>query len=348
MKLPDYLRCPNCCARELTFEAPSRVICGNCWANFPAQSEIRMVSLISPFMEGDLKADIQSWWADLYKQAYLGHEENIDKVKFSDQLEELEDLFRQRRHLAVVEMPVNELAGKRVLEIGSGSGAHSAMFKHHGAIITAVDITPERAAATARKLRLVSGSDSSVFNADAENLPFVDDYFDMVYSNGVLHHSTNTEQCIAEVNRVLKPGGKAVLMLYSRHSAIYWFNIVPRALFTGEMFRWPEAQWIGRLTEGKPKFGETKNPYTRVYSANEVRALLEDFNEIRLRKASFQFDNFCIPRLTQIRHGTLCLLGYEEHPGGRLVYGRAVVPDTPIELFLGNIAGFSWNIVAVK
>ena len=259
-----------------------------------------------------------------------------------------EELMQIRRHLAAVEMPLADLAGKHVLEIGPGGGGHSCLFKKYGAKVVVADITPERAASATRKLSMMSGPSSIGLNADGENLPFQENAFDIVYSNGVLHHSENTDQCIDEVFRVLKPGGKAVIMLYSRHSATFWLNIAPRALVTGEIFRWPEAQWIGRLTEGRPKFGMTKNPFTRVYSKAEIRKAFGRFDIRSLRKSSFQFDNFAVPRLTQIRNAVFRAFGRQPHPGGVLVYGSPYQPESRLELMLGRLVGFSWNIVAQK
>ena len=61
---------------------------------------------------------------------------------------------------------------------------------------------------------------------DAETLPFDDDTFDLVYSNGVLHHTPNTAQAVAEMLRVLKPGGRAIVMVYAENSLQYWRNLV--------------------------------------------------------------------------------------------------------------------------
>ena len=279
---------------------------------------------------------------------YEGHEDGATRQTMETNMDHVEDLFRKRQLMAVQEMPLNELAGKQVLEIGPGGGAHSAVFKKYGASMVSVDITADRVAATARKLALIGNGEGRAYQADGENLPFRDDSFDIVYSNGVLHHSENTDKCIAEVHRVLKPGGRAVIMLYSRHSTTYWLNIVPRAIITGEIFRWPEAEWIGRLTEGKPKHGETRNPYTRVYSERQMRRLFRDFRICSLRKNSFQFDNFAVPRLTQIRNAVLKFLGYKAHDGGIYIYGAPFVPETDTELWLGRYLGFAWNIVVEK
>jgi len=345
--LQTHLRCPACHATSLHY-AEDALLCGACGATYRVDPATNAVSLLRADGNSPIKQDVQAWWADLYRQAYDGHETSLDLNGMSRRLTDLEAMFREREHLAVVEMPLDDLSGLQVLEIGSGSGAHSALFKSRGASVTSVDITLDRALATARKLALVGAGQGRAYQADGENLPFRDAIFDIVYSNGVLHHSEDTQRCIDEVYRVLKPNGRAVMMLYSRHSATYWLNVVPRALVSGEMFRWPEAQWIGRLTEGTPKFGEVKNPVTRVYSAKELRQALYKFKIESMRKASFQFDNICIPRMTQMRDAILRRSGYTPHPGGLLVYGRPTFLETPIELALGSFAGFAWNFVARK
>jgi SAM-dependent methyltransferase len=327
--------------------AGGALACQACDARFPVDAERGVARLLAESSETAGKVDIQAWWGDLYKQLYAQHE-TLDRAALAGMLVELEDMFHARGHLAAVEMPLAALAGKNVLEIGPGGGGHSALFQSKGARVTAVDITPERAMGTAIKLALVGDGSGHAYQADAENLPFRDDSFDIVYSNGVLHHSENTGRAIAEVLRVLKPGGRAVLMLYARGSASFWCNIVPRGLFSGEMFRWPEAEWIGRVTEGTPKFGETRNPYTRVYSARELRRLLAGFEIESLRQSSFQFDNFAVPRLTQIRNWLFRAFGRKPHPGGRLVYGAPYMTETALELWLGRLIGFAWNIVVRK
>ena len=341
--LAEILRCPAC-GGALSPE----VVCTACGQSYHIDRDNGFGSLLPPKSATAIKSDIQGFWGDLYQQLYQGHESGIDTPEMDRRMESVEVLFRARRHMATEEMPLAQLAGKRVLEIGSGSGAHSAVFKHHGASMVSVDLTPERVMATARKLALVSGGEGRAYQADAENLPFKDGVFDIVYSNGVLHHSEDTEACMAEVFRVLKPGGLAVIMLYARHSAIYWLNVAPRALVTGEMFRWPEDQWVGRLTEGKPKFGQTRNPITRVYSEAAMRALFRRFQVQSLRKNSYQYDNIAIPRGTQIRHAVLQALGHPALEGGIYVYGSPFVPETALEQWLGRHMGWCWNMVARK
>ena len=93
---------------------------------------------------------------------------------------------------------------------------------------------------------------------------------------------------------------------------------------------------------------DTKNPITRVYSEKQMRYSFRHFTIHSLRKSSFQFDNFCVPKLSQIRFSLLKMMGRRAHSGGVLVYGAPYMTETAMELWLGRFIGFSWNIVAEK
>ena len=130
------------------------------------------------------KRDLKAFWGEVYKTAYAASDAELDGVSLARSLEALEDMFRRRGHLAVVEMPIGDLAGMRVLEIGCGAGGHSALFARRGAEMVSIDITFERASATARKFALLdeSAHASAAAQADAESLPFPEGSFDIVYS----------------------------------------------------------------------------------------------------------------------------------------------------------------------
>lgn len=322
--------------------------CQSCGSSYAFNVEGGWGSLLPIESSSDVKENIRAWWGDLYQQLYADNDAKLTAEEYARQLELLEDFFEKSDHLAVNEMPIKGLAGEKVLEIGSGSGAHSALFKKHGADIISVDITPQRVMSTALKFRIVEGGPGRAYQADAERLPFRDAAFDIVYSNGVLHHSEDTDKCISEVHRVLKPGGLAVLMLYSRHSANFYLNIVPRGLGTGYFFKYPSAEWVGLVTEGKPKHDSVRNPITRVYSGKGIKDLLADFEILSMRKAGYEFDQMAIPRLTQTRRAVMKALGFPLHQGGVPVAGVPRMPPTKIERWLSRHIGFSWDIRARK
>jgi len=78
-------------------------------------------------------------------------------------------------------------SGERVLEIGGGMGTDLAQFAKHGAIVTDVDLSAGHLTLAQENFRL-RGLRGTFVHHDAETLPFPDASFDLVYSNGVIHH----------------------------------------------------------------------------------------------------------------------------------------------------------------
>src|SRR5436190_8224202 len=73
--------------------------------------------------------------------------------------------------------------------------------------------------------------------AEAQQLPFESDSFDIGYSFGVLHHSPGTEKAIAELVRVVRPGGEIKIMLYNRHSICVANQWIKSGLLRGKPFQ---------------------------------------------------------------------------------------------------------------
>lgn len=290
------------------------------------------------------KQDIQVFWKALYHSLYDDVDTQLTADDLHAALTDLESLFHLRRHMAVIEMPINDLTGKRVLEIGCGAGGHSALFAAKGAVMTSVDVTFDRARSTGAKLKLL-GAPGGAAQADAENLPFADNSFDIVYSNGVLHHTLDTERAIAEVHRVLKPGGQAVIMLYCKDSWHYWVNMVLAVgLLQGKMFG--DRNWLGKATEWGGKHRQSvANPITRCYSRAEILSMFSAFQGTTLRKDSFQL--YLTPGLGR-RYRQWTAKRFGAHPGGVLVYGEPWPITSPLERKLGPWLGWDWYIHARK
>ena len=95
-----------------------------------------------------------------------------------------------------------------ILEVGSGSGAMAAeLLERYPTIrLTATDVDPAMRSAASRRLARF-GDRVQVQEADATRLPFGDDSFDGVVSFIMLHHVIAWEDALAEMARVLRPGG---------------------------------------------------------------------------------------------------------------------------------------------
>ena len=172
--------------------------------------------------------------------------------------------------------PYETYAGKPVLEIGCGMGAMACFWAQAGARVTAVDLAPKSIELTRRRFELL-GLDGDIRQADARKLPFVDGSFDYVYSWGVLHHSPDLEHSIAELMRVLKPGGGFGVMLYHRHSFLYAYTIrfVEGFLHNEDRFL-DSLELASRYTDGAREEG---NPHTWPVTKDEARALFGPFSQ---------------------------------------------------------------------
>lgn len=108
--------------------------------------------------------------------------------------------------------------GVRVVDVGTGSGALLPLLAGCGAEVTAVDHSAtllERA----RRRCLAAGAKGIRFQqADARALPFPDGRFDVAYTSMVLHHLPQPQEAVTELARVVRPGGRVVVVEFSRHN----------------------------------------------------------------------------------------------------------------------------------
>ena len=125
-------------------------------------------------------------------------------------------------HIPVV-AEFESFAGKKVLEVGVGQGVDHYMFAKNGAHLHGVDLTPKHCEITKLFLETFNLT-SDIHNSDACELPFPDASFDHVYSCGVLLLIEKIDLAIAEIWRVLRPGGTATIMLYNKRSIHYWLK----------------------------------------------------------------------------------------------------------------------------
>ncbi|MCU1385425.1 MAG: uncharacterized protein JWL71_4122 [Acidobacteria bacterium] len=122
--------------------------------------------------------------------------------------------------------------GRRVLEIGCGQGADLSQFAAAGAHTFGCDLTPKHCEISRRFTEVVTGGTVPVVQANATRLPYASESFDLVYSFGVLLLVEDLDGAIAEIHRVLKPGGRVITMFYNRQSlhyyvkTLYYYGIV--------------------------------------------------------------------------------------------------------------------------
>ena len=163
--------------------------------------------------------------------------------------------------------------GKKVLEIGVGAGTDFSQWVRAGAEAYGIDLTEAAIEMTTQRLAQYGLNCRELRVADAENLPFADGFFDLVYSWGVLHHTPDTVRSIREAIRITRPGGTIKLMLYNRHSLVgvkYW---IQHALLKGKPFQ----------TITKVLCNHMESPGTKAFTPKEIQHILRPLPVANLR-----------------------------------------------------------------
>ncbi len=169
--------------------------------------------------------------------------------------------------------------GKTLLEVGVGAGTDHLQWARAGCVCHGVDLTEAAIETTRARLQLY-GLRSALQRIDAETLPYPDAAFDLVYSWGVIHHSEDPARIIAEIRRVLKPGGRFIGMVYGRHSPAVFKLWVRHGLLRGRPWRsfadivWTHVESVG----------------TKAYTPGEVQALLAAFSSCAVRPIMTTYD----------------------------------------------------------
>ena len=184
------------------------------------------------------------------------------------------------------------LHGRRVLEVGCGSGFAVQLFAEAAADVSARDLTPW-AVETTRARLAAFGLEGDVQQGDGERLDFEEASFDLVFSWGVIHHSSDMDRALQELVRVLRPGGTIVLMVYNRHSLFYG---VYKALQHAQ----PLAQRAGFHFEGA-RTRDTEGLVVRHFTPRELQAKLEAVGLENVAVQPYGQDSELLPLPRRIR-----------------------------------------------
>jgi SAM-dependent methyltransferase len=214
----DFLVCPAC-QRDLDASADA-FACSSCNRTYAIRNG---VPLFDPPETGDSdKNTRREYWDTGWEARYAGDHAQLAKLTDRDAWRAYiaQSVAALPTHVQHVEAGEANVRDKVVIDIGCGGGVSSATFGYFGARYIGIDHSLNAATIALRHLRCIEGRGFTV-QANAEALPIRSGSIDLVYSNGVLHHTPNFVRTLDEVHRVLKPGGKAVIALYATFSTLF-------------------------------------------------------------------------------------------------------------------------------
>ncbi|MCX6707508.1 MAG: class I SAM-dependent methyltransferase [Candidatus Woesearchaeota archaeon] len=195
-------------------------------------------------------------------------------------------------------LPSSVYSGKICLDGGCGQGAISSMMSEKAKRLYSVDIS--RKALEITRKRLANPSNVVLKRASLLELPFENDYFDAVVSNGVIHHTTNPVKALSELERVLKRKKTIILGIYGKTGLIRY--IIEAASFILKRVPYRIVKWVLE----KAGF----SPLSRYY--------VLDYIYVPIRK------RFSIREITSMMKGFSCMEIKSDYPEGminRIIYG---------------------------
>lgn len=185
--------------------------------------------------------------------------------------------------------------GLRVLDYGCGNGYVLSHYARGGATTFGVDLT-RAALERARSRFQMLGLAANLLQGDGETIPLASEALDVVCSMGVIHHVQNPRPVIGELHRVLRPGGRLILMVYNKNSFRYRVTFWWRTWFGGPQFRGKSIEQISNMNDGP------ECPVALAYSKDDMTRLLERFTDIQFTVAKLGTSELALfsPTLTSL------------------------------------------------
>ena len=167
----------------------------------------------------------------------------------------------QERRLGLIRVAVPDLASARVLDNGCGLGTYIAKLRTFTPHAYGLEFEFERAAEAVRRLGV-----ACVVNAAGERLPYPDNVFDAVLSNEVIEHVQDDRAAVAEMARVLRPGGRLLLFCPNR-----WYPVETHGIYWRGRYRFGNIPLVNYLPDA---LRNRLAPHVRAYTGHGLRQLL--------------------------------------------------------------------------
>ena len=290
-----FLSCVEC-GRAALERVSDRFHCGACGADY------EIIDGVASFFRRE--ADVLDQASDrmeFWNQGWNDTNSPFGTVRRKDPAELREDfrsMLTSQRYPAVTWLSEENVRDQVFLNVGCGGGYEGVLFAGYGARYIGVDFSINAARST-RRLIEAAGYTGTCYQCDAERLPLRESTIDVIYTNGVLHHTPNTPDTLRELHRVLRPEARAIVALYAtRSAAFYWYRF--RAILAGNFTKRSIEGWVDRNTEGEWQTDGRENQHTRTYTRAEFRSLLEQagFEVTRVEQSQLQLGD--IPVLGRI------------------------------------------------
>jgi len=164
---------------------------------------------------------VAKYWSDYVRRIKTNGDTWGSKEFFAEIKSQHDQMYGYANRI----LDLASLQGRSLLELGCGIGLDTVSFAKHGARVTAIDLSPSCLDLAKRWLGYCE-LEATLEVGNAEDLHYPSNTFDIVVARGLLMFTPNERKVVAEILRVLKPGGVANILLHNRWS---WYVLFAKA-----------------------------------------------------------------------------------------------------------------------
>lgn len=271
-------------------------------------------------MATDIDKENADFWNELCGTGLAKH---LGITDYSlESLKQFDDYYLGFYPYLLHRVPVSRMAASRVLEIGLGYGTLGQKIAEAGADYVGLDIASSPVWMMNHRLRM-QGLSGRAEQGTILRCPFPDQSMDFVVSIGCFHHTGDTQRCIHETWRVLKPGGTAYVMVYNQFSYRHWLKW-PGKTFMALLGEVGLPTAVGASTEEQRKAYDSGSqgdgaPETVFFSIAQLRNMFARFSSVTFHKENCDSLTF----RGRVLVSRAALLGSLGHASGLDIYVAA-------------------------
>ncbi|MGQ0604172.1 MAG: class I SAM-dependent methyltransferase [Anaerolineales bacterium] len=167
----------------------------------------------------------------------------------------------QERRLNLIRAALSRLESARVLDNGCGLGAYIVKLRQFTPQVYGLEYEFDRATEAVRRLDV-----ACVVCAASERLPYPDDTFNAILSNEVIEHVQDDRAAVAEMARVLRPGGRLLIFCPNR-----WHPVETHGIYWRGRYIFGNIPFVNYLPDA---LRNRLAPHVRAYTGHGLRQLL--------------------------------------------------------------------------
>jgi ubiquinone/menaquinone biosynthesis C-methylase UbiE len=232
----------------------------------------------------------------------MKREPTTERLIAEDQQADREGYLLYLIHVATYKHCIPFVAGKKVLDYGCGSGYGTALISEHSMDVIGVDISAEAINYAESHFEAPNLRYLQIEPAEVAPLPFADSSFDVILSFQVIEHVQDVSAYLREIDRVLAPGGTAIIATPDRSTRLFSFqkpwNIWHLREYTGEQLRHTLSKHFSNVTVLKTG-GKQEILQTELRRTNRIKWLMLPFT---LPFIPDSFRKACLRMLKDLRY----------------------------------------------